>query len=129
MAEKLAEAAATNFRLGLHALESQICEDTSAQVEEHAPYMEGRNAECATPHLQAQCAGDLRSAHQLATHAEAVAAGGDALAAQLGQRIHCALAHAHVVGGDPGSKAFQSRGAGGRSSGSRGCSWSSLRKG
>eukprot|EP00967_Tisochrysis_lutea_P080459 scaffold110529_cov16-Tisochrysis_lutea.AAC.1 len=66
-------------------------------------------------YLQAQCAGDLGSAHHLATHHEVAAAGGDALAAQLRESIHGGLAHAHVVGRDVGSQALQSSSAGGRS--------------
>jgi len=68
------------------------------------------------PHLQAQRAGDACCVHLPAAHQEATAAGGDALAAQLGQRVCGALAHAHVVGGDPGGQALQARGAAGRSS-------------
>jgi len=76
-------------------------------------------------HLQAQRAGDARRVHSLTVHDKATAAGGDALAAQLGQRICGALAHAHVVGGDVGRQALQAGGAAGRSSRGRvaGSSW------
>ena len=57
-------------------------------------------------HLQSQCLCNLRCAHQLATQAEAAAAGCDTSTAQLRQSIYCAFAHAHVVGGDPGSQAL-----------------------
>eukprot|EP00983_Pelagomonas_calceolata_P131712 1161803-Pelagomonas_calceolata.AAC.9 len=72
------------------------------------------------PYLQAQCLGNAVSIHQLATHDKALATGSNALAAQLRESIHCALAHAHVVGRDVSSQAFQSSSAGGRSRSSRG---------
>eukprot|EP00983_Pelagomonas_calceolata_P038819 1136934-Pelagomonas_calceolata.AAC.2 len=75
--------------------------------------------------LQAQRLGDASTIHQLATHDKAVAAGSNALAAQLRQHIHRALAHACIVGSNEGSQAFQSRGAAGRS---RSC-WGSSRGG
>ena len=57
-------------------------------------------------YLQPQCLCNVRWAHLSAAHAEAAAAGRDSSTAQLRQRICRALAHAHVVGGDPGSQAF-----------------------
>jgi len=68
----------------------------------------------AHPHLQAQRMRDLGCAHGPAAHAEATADGSNTLAAQLGQRIHRALANAHEVGGDPGSQALQAGRAAGR---------------
>jgi len=71
-------------------------------------------------HLQTQGCSNTGGVQDPATYAEVAAAGGDALAAQLGQGVHGALAHAHVVGGDPGGKAFQAGSAAGgchRSSG------------
>ena len=57
-------------------------------------------------YLQAQSLSNASSIQDLAAHAEVPATDSDALAAQVRQRISCALAHAHVVGGDPGSQAF-----------------------
>jgi len=70
-------------------------------------------------HLQTQGLGDLGGTHDPAVHAEAVTAGHNTLAAQLGQGVHGALAHAHVVGGDPGGEALQAWCAGGGGSGGR----------
>jgi len=67
-------------------------------------------------YLQAEGISNACSIHPLSVHEKAVAAGSDALAAQLRQRISSALAHAHVVGRDECSQALQARGAAGRSS-------------
>ena len=61
-------------------------------------------------HLQTQGCSNTGGVQDLATHAEVPSTGGDALAAQLRECIQSALAHAHVVGRDPGSQILKARG-------------------